>query len=67
MSGISEIDIKDFERIDVKEIRKVINDAEVSPDLFYLLNEWCSIIEGIQHKLSPQVAALFKPTENVYE
>lgn len=60
---ISEIDIKDFERVDVKTIRKTITNSDVAPDLLYLLNEYCNIIESLQRKLIPQTAALFKPQE----
>jgi hypothetical protein len=63
MSGLSEIDIKDFERMDVKLLRKTIKEADIAPDLYYLMNEWCNTLEEIQRKLTPQVAALFKPKE----
>lgn len=64
MSGISEVDIKDFERVDVKAIRQSIASSDAPPDLFYLLNEYCNIIESLQRKLVPQTAALFKQQEN---
>ncbi len=63
MSSLSEIDIKDFERVDIKAIRKTIAESDTPPDLFYLLNEYCNIIESLQRKLFPQTPALLKPLE----
>ena len=65
MSGISEVDVRDFERIDTQLIEKAIQAGEL-PDVYSeTLSEWCSLIKRIQKQITPSVPALFKPMENV--
>jgi hypothetical protein len=64
MSGLSEVDIRDFERIDTALIEKAIQSGEL-PDLYSeTLSEWCSVIKRMQKHMAPSIPALFKPMES---
>lgn len=58
---ISEIDVRDWDKVDCKKIRREINEIEwqVLPDLGVLL-DFVNQVELIQKKQVKQVAALLK-------
>jgi SHS2 domain-containing protein len=61
MSALSEVDLRDFERVDVDTLEKVLNYAESEYILPFNFQEYCDTIRRIQKKLIQQTPALFKP------
>lgn len=64
MSALSEIDLRDFQKIDVDLLETTLQDADLHfeyPTLFNI-KEYCDTLRRIQKKLIPQTPALFKGT-----
>lgn len=72
MSGISEIDIRDFNRLNVKQARikldKAVGDPDVitygQMDAIAFMEDFLSQIEKLQNKALKQVPILFKRKES---
>lgn len=72
MSGISEIDIRDFNRLNVKQARikldKAVGDPDVltygQMDAIAFMEDFLSQIEKLQNKALKQVPVLFKRKES---
>ena len=63
MSALSEVDLRDFERVDVDAIEKVLALAETDypySGLGFNITEYCETIRRIQKKLIKQTPVLFK-------
>ena len=72
MSGISEIDIRDFNRLNVKQARSKLDKAVGDPDVLTygqmdaiaFMEDFLSQIEKLQNKALKQVPILFKRKES---
>lgn len=72
MSGISEIDIRDFNRLNVKQARIKLDKAVGDPDILTygqmdaiaFMEDFLSQIEKLQNKALKQVPILFKRKES---
>ena len=60
MSALSDVDLRDFERVDVDVLEECFTDTDSWAEYPALL-EWCETIRRIQKKLIQQTPALFKP------
>lgn len=60
MSALSEVDLRDFERVDVDVIETRLRDG-CTYSLEPYIEEYCDTIRRIQKKLIQQTPALFKP------
>lgn len=72
MSGISEIDIRDFNRLNVRQARIKLDKAVGDPDILTygqmdaiaFMEDFLSQIEKLQNQALKQVPALFKRKES---
>lgn len=64
MSALSEVDLRDFEKVDVDLLEQELSTLEPYP--MFNIHEYCDTIRRIQKKLISQTPALFKPKE-IYE
>lgn len=60
MSALSEVDLRDFEKVDVDVLEDCFTDTDAQAEYPFLI-EWCETIRRIQKKLIIQTPALFKP------
>lgn len=67
MSALSEVDLRDFEKINVDVLEATLEDARADINCEYNLpfdiQEYCDTIRRIQKKLIQQTPALFKPVK----
>ncbi len=64
MSALAEVDLRDFERVDVDALERVLVRAEQEhpwSGLGFSIEEYCYTLRRIQKKLIQQTPALFKP------
>ena len=63
MSALSEVDLRDFERVDVDVLEATLKDADIHFEYPFPFNiqEYCETIRRIQKKLIQQTPVLFKP------
>lgn len=63
MSALSEVDLRDFERVNVDILEATLKDADIHFEYPFPFNiqEYCETIRRIQKKLIQQTPALFKP------
>jgi len=60
MSALSEVDLRDFKKIDVDLLEKALRQENIYfPD--HLVKEYCNTIMRMQKTLIQQTPALFKP------
>jgi len=60
MSALSEVDLRDFERVDVDLLEQSLEDTDSFAE-YPVFIEYCKTIRRIQKKLIQQTPALFKP------
>ncbi len=63
MSALSEIDIRDFQRINVDLLETQLCQDDYNQMLLFDFKEYCDILRNMQKKLSKPTAALFKAPE----
>lgn len=62
MSALSEVDLRDFEKIDVDVLETALQEYDnIHYPLPFSIDEYCETIRRIQKKLIQQTPALFKP------
>lgn len=70
MSAISEVDVRDWSKIDVDKAREVLEDLDdlsrmnigvVPVGQYNFFKEFLDAVEAIKKKQVPQVPALYKP------
>lgn len=63
MSALSEVDLRDFERVDVDMLEATLKDADIHFEYPFPFNiqEYCDTLRRIQKKLIQQTPVLFKP------
>lgn len=64
MSALSDVDLKDFQKIDVDLLETTLKDADIHFEYPILFNiqEYCDTIRRMQKKLLRQTPVLFKGT-----
>lgn len=65
MSALSEVDIRDFQRINVDLLETQLCQDDYNQMLLFDFKQYCDTIRNMQKKLSKQVPVLFKPKEIV--
>lgn len=63
MSALSEVDLRDFQKIDINLLEKTLEDADYEVDwrMPFEIRDYCETLRRIQKKLIQQTPALFKP------
>lgn len=63
MSALSEVDLRDFEKVDVDVLEATLVDADIHFEypVPFSIREYCDVIRRIQKKLIAQTPSLFKP------
>ena len=66
MSALSDVDLRDFEKVNVDLLESQLSNDDMNTVLSFDFKEYCETIRRIQKKLISQTPALFKPKE-IYE
>ena len=61
MSALSDVDLRDFEKVDVDLLESQLSKDDMNTVLLFDFKEYCNTIRRIQKKLIVQTPALFKP------
>ena len=61
MSALSDVDLRDFEKINVDLLESQLSEDDTNTVLSFDFKEYCDVIRRIQKKLIAQTPALFKP------
>jgi hypothetical protein len=63
MSALSEIDLKDFEKINVDLLETTLKDADLHFEypMLFNIDEYCNTLRRLQKKLIKQTPTLLKP------
>jgi hypothetical protein len=61
MSALSEIDLKDFEKINVDLLEAQLSQDDTTQILLFDFKEYCNTIRRMQKKLLRQTPVLFNP------
>jgi hypothetical protein len=62
MSALSEIDLRDFQKIDVDLLEAQLAEDDTHTIVLFDFKEYCDTLRRLQKKLIPQTPALFKGT-----
>ena len=60
MSALSEVDLRDFEKVDVNLLEATLKATDFNVEVILPLQEYCETIRRIQKKLIKQTPVLFK-------
>lgn len=60
MSALSDVDLKDFQKIDVDLLESQLSQDDASTILLFDFKEYCNTIRRMQKKLLRQTPVLFK-------
>lgn len=61
MSALSDVDLKDFQKIDVDLLESQLSQDDASTILLFDFKEYCNTIRRMQKKLLRQTPVLFNP------